>query len=181
MLIIARQALRDRLAGREMPDLNRASDLLREPRGAFVTLRKRGELRRCIGRFESDLPLDRTVAEMAVAAAIHDPRFPPLTGDALGEIEIEISVLSTLTRITDFGQIRVGEHGLVVSRGPHRGVLLPQVATEEGWDRETFLGMTCRKAGLSFDSWKQADIEISIFSAEVFGERDLADDTSTAD
>ncbi len=178
LLQLARTAISEILKGGTITSRPLDPDFS-EPRGAFVTLRKRGELRGCIGRFESDLPLDRTVAEMAVAAAFHDPRFPPLTREELGEIEIEISVLSPLRRVTDFREIRVGEHGLVVSRGPYRGVLLPQVATEEGWDRETFLGMTCRKAGLSFDSWKQPDIEIQIFSAEVFGERDL-DDTPTA-
>ena len=145
---------------------------LREKGGAFVTLEKRGALRGCIGHMAADRPLYLTVQEMAIQAATGDPRFPPVRPEEVGEIGIEISVLSPLKRVAGPEEIRVGEHGIAVSRGAHRGILLPQVATREGWDREKFLGMTCLKAGLPFDAWKSGEVTIEVFSAEVFGEKE---------
>jgi len=120
-------------------------------------------------------PLLETVREAARAAAFHDPRFPPLRSSELPEIRLEISVLSRPRPVSDLGEIRVGRHGLIVRRGSRSGLLLPQVAEEYGWDRETFLSHTCVKAGLPEDSWREAGTEIEIFGAEVFGEARTGD------
>jgi AmmeMemoRadiSam system protein A len=133
-----------------------------------VTLHKQGRLRGCIGQIHARQPLVRTVAEMAVAAAFEDPRFPPLRREELRDIDIEISVLTPLRRITDVGEIQVGTHGIYLRRGAYSGLLLPQVATEWGWDRNTFLEHTCEKAHLPKDAWKDKKAEIYIFSADVF-------------
>jgi AmmeMemoRadiSam system protein A len=143
---------------------------LAEPRGAFVTLRSLGgELRGCVGRMGSDLPLLETVARMAVAAATEDGRFDPVAQEELGALSIEVSVLSPLEPVRP-EDVEVGRHGLLVSYRGRRGVLLPQVAVEHGWDRETFLGHTCWKAGLPEDTWRKPGVEILAFTADVFGE-----------
>lgn len=143
--------------------------------GAFVTLHKKGQLRGCIGTFaSSDSTLD-TLQEMAAAASQRDPRFPALSAAELEDIDLEISLLTPLQELTDIATIEVGRHGLCISRGWQRGVLLPQVATENNWDRETFLQHTCRKAGLPPDAWRQADTRIETFAALVFGENDLGE------
>lgn len=142
-------------------------------RGAFVTLHKHGDLRGCIGTFRSDKNVADVVKDMALASAFEDPRFPPLGLDELDEVDIEISVLSPLRKIKDVNEIEVGKHGLYISRGFKSGVLLPQVATEYNWDRETFLVHTCLKAGLPEDAWKDPATRIEIFTAEVFGEKDF--------
>ncbi len=139
-------------------------------RGCFVTLFQNGkELRGCIGTFEADCPLWRTVEEMAVAAASRDPRFPPLASDELDSCTIDISALSAPTP-THPDAVEVGAHGLVVEGRGKRGVLLPQVARDRGWDRETFLNNTCRKAGLSPDAWRESGVLVLTFTAEVFAE-----------
>lgn len=143
---------------------------LGQPRGAFVTLHKQGDLRGCIGRMESPDPLYETIQKMTIAAALEDPRFNPVMLEELNLLQIEISVLSPRTVLNDLSQIVVGQHGLSVSRGFNRGVLLPQVAIDHQWDRPEFLSHTCQKAGLPFDAWKKGDVKIEIFSAEVFGE-----------
>jgi len=137
--------------------------------GAFVTLRKRGELRGCIGHVEADQPLDVTVARVAVASARTDPRFPSVSPDEMGEMAIEISVLGPLERITGAGEIDIGRHGVVVERVFHRGLLLPQVAVEHGWSADVFLSQGCVKAGLPPDAWKHG-ATLWRFEAEVFGE-----------
>jgi AmmeMemoRadiSam system protein A len=152
-------------AGRRTP-----SGALSEPCGAFVTLRKEGNLRGCIGFVAASKPLLETVREVAVAAAFEDPRFPPLGEEELPKLTIEISVLSPLKRISDVGEIIVGTHGIMMKRGFRSGLLLPQVATEQGWDRETFLTHACYKAGLPGDAWKSPDTTIEIFTALVFHE-----------
>jgi len=143
-----------------------------ENRGCFVTLHKRGRLRGCIGIFEGREPLWRNVEEMAVQAAFNDPRFTPLAREEFDETDIEISALTPLRRIDSVDEIKVGEHGIYITRGVNRGVLLPQVAVEQGWDRDTFLDHTCLKAGLSPGCWRQPGVEIEVFSAEVFGEKE---------
>ena len=137
-------------------------------RGAFTTLHLNGKLRGCIGYVLPSHSLYRTVAETARAAAFDDPRFAPLTADEALGVEIEISVLSPLRPI-DPEDVLVGKHGLVISRGNRRGLLLPQVPAEWGWDRETFLAQTCKKAGLPEDAWR-CGAEIQGFTAEVFGD-----------
>lgn len=141
-----------------------------EPRGVFVTLHRRGRLRGCIGYLEAVKPLARAVQEMALAAAFQDPRFPPVTAEELAELELEISLLTPMRQVTRVEEIEVGKHGLFIERGPSRGLLLPQVATECRWDRTTFLEQTCYKAGLPPNAWKELGTRISVFSAEIFKE-----------
>jgi AmmeMemoRadiSam system protein A len=150
-----------------------SDEVLQRPGGAFVTLRRRGgRLRGCIGQLPSKDPVVAVVAHCAKAAALEDPRFSPLTPQELGEIEIEISVLSPLESIAP-AEIEPGKHGLVVTRGTNRGVLLPQVAAERHWSAERFLEETCEKAGLERDAWKDASTRIEAFTAEVFSESDV--------
>ena len=138
--------------------------------GCFVTIKQNGHLRGCIGNFQSQQPLYREVATMAVAAATQDPRFPAMKPGELDNFSLEITVLSPLEKITDINQIEIGTHGIYIIKGLNRGVLLPQVATEYGWDRETFLRQTCAKAGLIDDAWQHPDTEIYIFSGQIIGE-----------
>jgi len=149
------------------------STVLDKPCGAFVTLSKQGKLRGCIGYIEAVKPLRETIVEMATSAAFKDWRFPPVRQSELDEIEIEISVLSPLHRIDDPSVIEVGTHGIIISRGGSRGLLLPQVAVEWNWDRETFLRQTCVKAGLPDDAWTKDGTRIDIFSADIFSEKEL--------
>jgi AmmeMemoRadiSam system protein A len=135
-----------------------------------VTLRKDHELRGCIGYIESRFPLADVVGEVAVKAAFEDPRFPPLTVSELEEITIEVSVLSPLQPVHDLEEIQVGVHGLLIELAGRRGLLLPQVASEYRWDRETFLENTARKAGLPRNAWKDPQAKIYLFSAEIAGE-----------
>lgn len=144
------------------------SEKLSEPRGAFVSLYKKGMLRGCIGATTSNQELIKTVGEMAVAAASQDPRFRPVQAEELPYIDIEISALTPFKEIHNPQEIVVGSHGIMIEKGPYSGLLLPQVATVRNWDNITFLRETCRKAGLSPDAWKEEDARIYVFSAEVF-------------
>jgi AmmeMemoRadiSam system protein B/AmmeMemoRadiSam system protein A len=172
LLALARASIADELGlpGSSTPPFR--SPVLDAERGAFVTLHEHGQLRGCIGYVRAVRPLREAVAEMAVQAAFHDPRFPPVTADELADIDIEISVLSPLEVVTDVSRIETGRDGLVVQEGTRSGLLLPQVATEQGWDRETFLDHTCLKAGLPAGSWRRKGVVIMSFTAEVFGETD---------
>lgn len=170
LLKIARESIEAGLAGEEMPRPEIESATLKEKRGAFVTLKKGSRLRGCIGFIEGRKPLYETVEEMAQAAAFRDPRFSPVREDELKDLDIEVSALTPLKRIHDVGEIEVGRHGIYLVKGYHSGLLLPQVATEYGWDRTTFLKETCVKAGLPEDAWEDPDTQIFIFSATVFGE-----------
>ncbi len=139
-------------------------------RGAFVSLHTAsGDLRGCIGTILPVGPLDETVSRMAVAAAVEDPRFLPVTLPELVNLVIEISAL-TVPEPADPERVEVGRHGLIVTRGPRKGLLLPQVATEWGWDRVEFLDQTCRKAGLPAGAWREPGTRIEWFEAEVWGE-----------
>ena len=173
LLDVARQSIRAAVTRDRPPDLRSDDPDLTGIQGAFVTLKQRGELRGCIGYMEGVAPLIETVAEMAQAAALHDPRFPSVTADEVDGLEIEISVMSPLQPVDDVEEIQVGRDGLVISRGGSRGLLLPQVAVEWGWDVVEFLQHTCMKAGLPVDAWK-GDCVIERFEAEVFGEGDFA-------
>ena len=137
--------------------------------GAFVSVHLHRDLRGCIGHLGTARLLAEVVSECAVAAATSDPRFPPLRPDELADARLEISVLGPLEPVSDVTAIEVGRHGLMVEQGFRRGLLLPQVATEHRWGRETFLAHTCLKAGLQADAWKSG-ARISRFEAEVFGE-----------
>jgi AmmeMemoRadiSam system protein A len=170
LLTIARTTLENHIRGKTVPQFSASTDRLKELRGAFVTLKKHGELRGCIGYVQGVKPLFQAVSDMAIAASTQDPRFPPVQPQELKDIKIEITALTPLERISDPKIIEVGKHGILIKQGWYQGLLLPQVATEEGWDRETFLAHTCLKAGLPPDAWKAPNTEIYIFSGEVFGE-----------
>jgi len=146
---------------------------LKEKRGAFVTLKIGGELRGCIGYIIPVKPLYQTVRDVAESAALKDPRFSPVSARELPELEFEISALSPIRTVSNVDEIVVGRDGIIIKRGFYQGLLLPQVATEYGWSREEFLQHTCLKAGLPKDAWKQVGTDISVFSAEVFGEGDV--------
>lgn len=140
--------------------------------GVFVTLHADGLLRGCIGYVEGVKPLKEAVVDMAHSAAFKDPRFPSLTEDEYDDIDIEISVLTPPEVITDINSIEVGTHGLIISRGYHSGLLLPQVPVEQNWDRRLFLEGTCYKAGLPHDAWQDERTEIKGFTALVFSEKE---------
>lgn len=180
LLAIARDALRARASGLGAfdPDADVAPEgVLASECGAFVSLHSRaGRLRGCIGCFTASGPLTQTVADMAVSAGFHDPRFPPVEAAELRDLEIEISVLSPLRPVADVAEIEVGRHGVQVSRGHRRGVLLPQVATKYGWDRVRFLEETCNKAGLPRDAWRDPETRIQVFTADVFSEEEVGAD-----
>jgi AmmeMemoRadiSam system protein A len=165
---IARRTIEDVARGKPVPEFSEDSRALKGKKGAFVTLKRRGQLRGCIGCIKDIKPLYKLVGEMAAAAAFHDPRFNPVTEAELSDLEIEISVLTPVKRIKAVEEIEVGKHGILIERGFHSGLLLPQVATEYEWDRKTFLERTCLKSGLPKDAWKDEDTRIYTFSAEVF-------------
>jgi len=168
LLRMAREALGGYMNFAEIPKIPEPAGALLEPCGAFVTLRKGRNLRGCIGVTAANRPLYITVRECAVWAALHDPRFPPVVKREVRGLNLEISVLSPLSDIAP-EDIEVGRHGLFISRGALRGLLLPQVAVELKWDREQFLEETCRKAGLPPDAWRQG-ARIQAFTAQVFDE-----------
>lgn len=144
---------------------------LPEASGAFVTVKRRGELRGCLGTLQCARGLAGEISRCAADAASEDPRFPPVSAEELPELSLEVSVLGPLEPIDpqEPGAIEIGRHGLVVEQGLHRGLLLPQVATEWGWTVEQFLRQTCIKAGLPADAWRHG-ASVSRFDAEVFGE-----------
>lgn len=171
LLLIARGAVAARLGdptAKAAPEIG-DPDALRRRAGAFVTLRVAGVLRGCIGHLEADASVSDIVRRVAVAAATEDPRFPALTPAELAGVVFEVSVLGPLLELADASGVEVGRHGLVVEDGAHRGLLLPQVAAEWGWDARSFLAETCRKAGLPPDAWTQG-AKVWTFEAEVFSE-----------
>ena len=170
LLKLARFAIMEKLGSEAQCPVYDPTSGLDMPCGAFVSLHRKGQLRGCIGTFSAENPLEKTVREMAVAAAFQDPRFAPVSESEIAEIDLEISALSPMREIEDIEKIEVGRHGLYVVDGPYSGVLLPQVAEEHVWDRYTFLEQTCLKAGLDRDRWRSGEIKIFVFSAEVFGE-----------
>jgi AmmeMemoRadiSam system protein A len=171
LMRLARHSIQAALQkGRKLPVVGSLSPLLREKRGVFVTLWLEG-LRGCIGFPQPVLPLGEAVQEAAVSAALRDPRFPPVTSEEFQALGIEISVL-TPPRSLDPSRVKVGVHGLIVSKGGRSGLLLPQVAMEYRWDAWTFLDQTCVKAGLPKDAWRKG-AEVLAFEAQVFSEDDL--------
>ncbi|MBV9497002.1 MAG: AmmeMemoRadiSam system protein A [Acidobacteria bacterium] len=170
LLRIARESIGGFFEGRR-PSHSEAEldEILRRPAGAFVTLTSAGSLRGCIGSIHPVAPLFEAVAQSAISAAFRDPRFHPLRFEELAGIHLEISVMGRI-EVTTADDVEVGLHGLIVSRGRQAGLLLPQVPTEYGWDRETFLQHTCLKAGLPRDAWRSPDVRLERFAAEVFGE-----------
>ncbi len=170
LLQLAHDAIASALEGRQL-SLTPPSPHLAEPRGAFTTLYFRGELRGCVGYVFPAYPLYQTVAETARAAAFEDTRFWAVTREEVSEIEVSLSILSPLKPVRP-DQVEVGRHGLLVSLGARRGLLLPQVPIELGWDRITFLEQTCRKAGLPLNAWEKG-AKLEAFTAERFGDADL--------
>ncbi len=169
LLKIARDTIVSYVTKGTVPAVETSSKGLNLESGCFVTIKQKEQLRGCIGNFVSDKPLYRLVQEMAVSAATRDPRFYPMKSHDLGDFRLEISVLSPLTKASSIEEIQVGVHGIYIIKGSYRGVLLPQVATDYGWDRDEFLKHTCIKAGLPEDAWR-GECDIYIFSALVFGE-----------
>jgi len=167
LLTLARQALEARVRRQAAPRAP-AGGVFEWPCGAFVTLHYRGQLRGCLGRLEPQR-LSDTVVHLAAVVSDSDPRFEPVQPDELSDIDIEISVLTPDREVTSVDEIQVGRHGLIVEKGSHRGLLLPQVPVEQRWDVITFLEHTCLKAGLPRDAWRQG-ARLSVFEAEVFGE-----------
>ena len=169
LLVIARQTIAQFLETGTVPRFEVSEPNLLQERGAFVTLKKQGELRGCIGNLVPQRPLYLTVQNVAISAAINDPRFLPVTREELKDISIEISVLSPIEPIADVSEIEVGRNGLIIVKGQNQGVFLPQVATEQNWDRDELLRQICLKAGLPEDAWKEG-AQFYVFTAEVFGE-----------
>jgi uncharacterized protein len=169
LLRLAHQAIWASLDACDL-DFNPPGPHLAEPRGAFTTLHLHGHLRGCVGYIVAAHSLWQTVAETAATAAFDDSRFSPVNREEASLLQIEISVLSPMFPIRP-EEVVIGVHGLLVTRGVNRGLLLPQVPTEQGWDRDTFLSQTCAKAGLPPDAWRKG-AQIQAFTAEVFGEND---------
>jgi AmmeMemoRadiSam system protein A len=169
LLALARAALEACVRDDRPPRLVDAADP--PASGLFVTIHCAGELRGCLGTVDSDERLTAAVVRLAAEVSRDDHRFQPVTPEELSDIAIDLSVLTPTERVDDLATIEVGRHGLIVELGSRKGLLLPQVATEHGWDRDTFLSHTCIKAGLSPDAWRRGAV-VYRFEAEVFGEKD---------
>jgi AmmeMemoRadiSam system protein A len=177
LLDLARRTLREVLAGRPAPGAGTfpagvSAEKLRAPSGVFVTLTEGGALRGCIGSIVGTAPLAQGVIENAIHAALEDPRFPPVAAGELARLEIEISVLTPLRPVARPEEIVVGRDGVVLERGGRRAVFLPQVAPEQGWDRETMLDQLAQKAGLPRDAWRSG-ASFQVFEARVFSEEEF--------
>jgi len=172
LLQLARTTIEVYLQEQRIPPYTTDNPHFSQPGGAFVTLKKHGDLRGCIGYMAAEAPVYETIQEMAVSAATKDPRFSPVRLSELADLTIEISLLSPMERVTDTNRIVVGKHGLLIRRGWYQGVLLPQVAPEQGWSREEFLRGICYTAGLPANAWQDPGTELYWFTAEVFGEEE---------
>ena len=172
LLQIARDSVQSHLLREPLRLPQVPSGVLTENHGVFVSIHEYGELRGCIGNVSPVEPLFQTTSECAISASVGDPRFMPLTLGELPEVDFEISVLSLMEEVQDVSEIEVGKHGLLISKGRARGLLLPQVATAYAWDRERFLDETCKKAGLRPGDWKNG-ATIYGFTAFVFSEKQL--------
>ena len=165
LLSMARKAIAEHVTSGKTPDVETSNPKFKSDGAVFVTIKKNGSLRGCIGNVQAVMPLYQSVIKNAIAASSSDPRFPPMTKEELKDIDVEVSILSPLNQLRDVTDIQVGKHGLVIRKGMQSGLLLPQVAAELGWDRETFLEQICAKAGLTKGSWK--DAELYTFTAEI--------------
>jgi AmmeMemoRadiSam system protein B/AmmeMemoRadiSam system protein A len=168
LLTIARKTIDEYVRNGNIPNFEVKSNKLKKKSGAFVTIKKNGELKGCIGMIVAEEPLYLTVRDMAISAATRDPRFDPIKPSEIDDIKIEISVLTPFQKVLNPKEIKVGKDGLMIRKGFTSGLLLPQVPVEHGWDRETFLEHTCWKAGLPPNAWK--DAELWKFQALVFSE-----------
>jgi AmmeMemoRadiSam system protein A len=169
LLRLARQTIEHYLKSGKAPEVKIKEEYLKEKRGAFVTLKVKSQLRGCIGYPLPYKPLYETIIDVAISSATQDYRFQPLTYEELKETKIEISVLSLPELVKDLKEIEVGRHGIVISKGLNKGLLLPQVPLEYDWDLETYLNHGCLKAGLDEDEWKKG-VQIEVFEAQVFSE-----------
>ncbi len=171
LLVLARSTIKKYLAAasREYPPT--ANPVFKEKRGVFVTLQRSGELRGCIGYPLPYKPLWEAVVDNAIAAASEDPRFPAVTTAELPGLDIEISVLTVPQKVSGHEQVRVGRDGIIISKGLQRGLLLPQVPLEQGWDLVQYMSYGCLKAGLAGDEWKKG-VQIETFQAQVFSEKE---------
>ena len=172
LLKIARETIENTVLGSPPGQYSIDDPVLNTECGAFVTIHNGGNLRGCIGNITANTPLWQTVRNMAVEASTRDPRFPPVTSRELDDIDIEVSALSPLRQIKDIDEVEIGRHGILIRKGLNQGLLLPQVATENGFDRISFLEHTCMKAGLPRNCYRDRDCQIFIFSATVFGEQE---------
>ncbi|HET6463434.1 MAG TPA: AmmeMemoRadiSam system protein A [Candidatus Krumholzibacteria bacterium] len=170
LLAIARDVIAAAVCETPAPGVPAGIPILEEQRGVFVTLTHGGRLRGCIGRVEPRIPLAELLPLMAVASATQDPRFRAVTESELDLLHIEISLLSVPVLLTDASAIEIGRHGLMVSAHGRRGLLLPQVATDYGWNAEEFLAQTCRKAMLQEDAWKRDGATVHTFETEIIEE-----------
>ena len=168
LLVLARRALEARVRRQPPPRAERGG-ALEWPRGAFVTIHCHGDLRGCLGRIEAEARLADTIAHLAASVSDSDPRFDPVSALELDGIALEISVLTVEREIHSIADIEIGRHGLIVEQGTRRGLLLPQVATEYGWDALTFASHACLKAALPADMWRRG-ARMLVFEAQVFGE-----------
>ncbi|MDP3804222.1 MAG: AmmeMemoRadiSam system protein A, partial [Candidatus Omnitrophota bacterium] len=172
LLQIAREAITSYVIDGKRKSYTEIDDILNQPLGAFVTLHENGELRGCIGNMAGRGPLQQTINDMAIESATGDPRFPRLSSAEIAKIDIEISVLSPMKKVSSYEEVNIPGHGVMVKKGFSSGVYLPQVARETGWTRDELLSSLCaHKAGLPADAWKDPATEIYVFTAEVFGEK----------
>ena len=148
------------------------SELLKSKSGAFVTITVKNNLRGCIGYIESDEELTKTVMDAAYQAAFHDPRFQPLTEDEFETIDLEISILSPPFQLNNYDEIVLGKHGLILEESGRKGLLLPQVPIEHGMNKDEFLSALCNKAGFFEDHWREKQLSLKAFTANVFSEKD---------
>lgn len=175
ILDLARRTIVAAASGEKLPPVP-DREVFRREGGAFVTIKKGGSLRGCIGHFTGTGSLGKTVVEMAASAAVRDPRFSPVEPEEVENLEIDISLLSPMIP-ADPENVIAGEHGVYIKLGFRSGTLLPQVAKEAGWDSETLLSHTCLKAGLPSDSWRREGVQIFTYTAEVFCEKMEGTDT----
>lgn len=169
LIDLARLAVGEAVTNNKLPEAVPREGVFGQYRGVFVTLHVRGALRGCIGVVEAQLPLGESLVQSAISAATQDPRFSPVRTDELGDLQVEISLLSAPARLSP-EDVEIGKHGLLIVSGNRRGLLLPQVATEHGLTREQFLDETCRKAGLPRGCWRSSGTQIFGFTCEVFSE-----------
>ena len=176
LLKIARKSIENVINSKSLIDFNSDNSEIQGKQGVFVTLKNKGNLRGCLGNFQSNIPLYKLVAQMAVSSVTEDSRFKfdPITSEEINDIDIEISVLSELKKIDNPLDFILGVHGVYIKKGISTGCFLPQVAIETNWSKEEFLSKCCQgKAGIKPDAWKTKDVEIYIFSAEIFNEIDF--------
>ncbi len=166
ILELARQSLREAVCHHHVPEPVPTEGVFGQTCGVFVSLHVGGKLRGCIGMVEPSEPLGMCIAECAASAALHDPRFAPMRPGEVEAAEIEVSVL-TAPQLIRAEEIEIGKHGLLIEQGARRGLLLPQVATEHGLNRERFLEEACKKAGLARDAWKSRDTHVYGFTCEI--------------